>query len=496
MLEEKYNRELVWVVVVGLFFTILGMATTSPALNTGDYDRTLMTMALSVGGWSVPDVCIPYNTADIEAPTSTLAIFGNLFSQLDRALGHDCLHHERWYIALSLIYWLGVFFAVRLPAGARPATKLVLFSLVFFLFSGFFYSFYQEAMLFALTPWLFAILQARQPALLPFLLVLALAMYVKTQMLLFVPVLMLWIIQAHDRAPSRLRTVLATAVVVAVGWLALHADTFNTEQNAFNRIFNGIGWSLLEAETWPEHEFDARHSYFYDHEAALTRQAGHACAPAHLDIMGTAFWPTADDLAHMVRDTPTAREDADFVQHLGLGDFLACLQGGAVSPLRYLHTIYAIYLGSDYAVPYAIPYDRSGAVAEAANALRAALLRHLPYLGGLAALVAIALSRSRAVALAAGYILIVTPVLVVMADGYFEFEKHMTMSFVMLLGPVLADARFYRRPPERAFPTASSEHLPEVPVAGRLSSAWSRAQARAQSKAGRAGRGKVGRAGT
>ena len=43
--------------------------------------------------------------------TSTLAIFGNLFSQLDRALGHDCLHHERWYIALSLIYWLGVFFA-------------------------------------------------------------------------------------------------------------------------------------------------------------------------------------------------------------------------------------------------------------------------------------------------------------------------------------------------------------------------------------------------
>ena len=47
----------------------------------------------------------------------------------------------------------------------------------------------------------------------------------------------------------------------------------------YNRLFNGIGWSLLDADTWPQTEFDARHTYFSQHEAALTEQAGHACAP-------------------------------------------------------------------------------------------------------------------------------------------------------------------------------------------------------------------------
>lgn len=453
MLEETYNRNLASVVLVGLFLTILGMATTSPALNTGDYVRTLSAMSLAVGEWSVPDVCMPYTSITAEPPTSTLALFGMVFSRLDQALGHACLHHERWYAALSLIYWIGVLVALQAGTGALAATRLFLFALAFFLFSGFFYSFYQEAALIALSPWLVATVQARKPALVPFLGVLALSMYVKTQMLLFAPVFFMWIILAHRRAPSRIRTGLGTAVIALVGWQTLHTDAFNVEQNAFNRIFNGIGWSLLEAETWPEREFDARHTYFYDHEAALTTRAGHACAPAHLDIMGTAFWPTADDIVHGARATPTAREDADFVQHLGFADFFGCLSG-AISPVRYLHTIYAIYLASDYAVPYAISYDRGGVVADLANAIRALLLRYLPYVGAAAALLAVAFTRSRSLALAAGYVLVLTPVLVVVADGYFEFEKHMNLSFMMLLGPVLVVALTGRRAPGLARPAA------------------------------------------
>ncbi len=449
MLVEKSNRNLAFFVVIAVFFTVLGMATTSPALNTGDYARTLEAMSLAVGEWSVPDTCIPYNATIAEPPTSTLAVFGLLFSQLDRALGHDCMHHERWYIALSLIYWIGGFVALQRETGARTVVKLVLLASVFFLFSGFLYSFYQEAFLIALSPWLFAILQARKPALIPFLVVLALAMFVKTQILFFVPLFLLWIYQAHKRAPSAIRSGLAVVVIAVVGWLSLQDNTFNAEQNAYNRIFNGIGWSLLEVETWPETEFDARHTYFYEHEAALTELAGHACAPAHLDIMGTAFWPTADDIWNMARSSPTPGQDAAFVQHLNFGDFLACFKS-TVSPARYLYTIYAVYLNSDYAVPYAINYDRGdgGSFADVANAIRALILRHLPYVAGAAALMAVALSRSRSIALAAGYILLVTPVLVDVADGFFEFEKHMDMNFIMLLGPVLLGAPDFRRVPK------------------------------------------------
>ncbi|MCP5038352.1 MAG: hypothetical protein GY945_12225 [Rhodobacteraceae bacterium] len=429
----KSNTTELGYILAALGFTLIAMATTEPALNTGDYARVLNSMSLEVGVWKQPGHCLAYVSSPAEWPTSSAAFFGMIFGFVDRAIGSNCLSIDHWFLILSMIYWIGGLLVLRRGKGLIKGISAFLLFASYFLFAGFLYSFYQEAVLLPLTPWLYLGFAARNPSTIPFVLLIGFALLSKPQAVFFAPVFFFLVIALHRRAPSWTRTSLGLAMIFATSAFSL-ANTCCGEQNAYNRIFNGIGWTILKAEDWPAPEFDQRHSYFYENQSELTSQAGPACAPNQLKLMGTTYWPTGNDIRTSSDTSEPAIENAEFVKNLNFWDFLSCF-ASETSASDYLNTTFSQFFGSDFSVPYIFKYSGRGGLLETINQFRKLILNHLPILLAIAVVVAILLRARAWAAILLIYLFLAAPLFVALGDGFFEFEKHILLHFLFLICP-------------------------------------------------------------
>ncbi len=339
---------------------------------------------------------------------------------------------------LTLVYhalFLAGLWALVASLATRVARALVLLAAGAFLLCplgiGYFASPFEEAAVFALFPlWAAALRRAEDG---PRGVALAVAatmalIYAKPSLMLFaLPALAL----LPGLRPARRWLVLGLLAAVVLGGLLRNQIRYG-DPNAYNRVYNGLAYSAAGVSGWPERHFLARTEVQGDRVGAQGFAESGLPEPAR-PFWGTSFWPVAGTLSReRFAELAAAGRGPAYLAKLARAPSLA----GAVAVEGWETARRA-----DYRLAYLFP----GPIRPPVDAG----LRHLGLLlpVALAILVAAVLARERRAATLT-LPLVLSPVFVVMADGYYEFEKHM-MPF-LATGPitlaVAADWLLRRRP--------------------------------------------------
>lgn len=425
----------------GALITLAALPLIEPAINNGDYWRVARHIGVVIPRLSQPDSCIPFvRDAYLSLPGSPLSILGYALSMITRAFGASCLPMTLWYGALAAIFWSGVLIGSLALSPRARAMVLGAAALHFVIFSPLLYSFYEEAFLFAFAPWL-ALLSLRSwVGTVISAGVVGLTLLTKSQAIFFAPILLifLWPVWGAGRGLRFAGLSLLTVLVCAYAFLSAHGTP-----NGYNRIYNGLGWSVMQASDWPGRDFIARRDHFQAQPDTAWEPIRQACSPPGHALMGTSYWPTGS--AFMTAPEGSETEMKAHIEGLDFGAYFACL-GEVGQPVTIALEVAELYLLSDYALAYILPVD-----GPAVNAASAALLSY----GGL---IFVALSgvllvwaRNGKVTLALLYLAAGTPYFVFVGDGFFEFEKHVIVNFAGLL-PCLIFACRQRTPDRQDLP--------------------------------------------
>ncbi len=420
--------------VAATLLTLLAMEITDPALNIGDFYRVLELMFLYLPDMAVPGDCMAYTEMDqVPGPKPALALFGALVAGLDRAFGSQCLSIDLWFLSLSAVYWLGSFFAIRGARGVNLLLRCLLLLIVFFVFSGFLKSFFEETFLIALVPWIALLAGQKSPSLWLFAPVVFLALISKSQAVLFAPVFSYIAARMYLASRSVVRTSLAVSVVaLGCGYTLWYSYSIgNNVFNSYNRIYNGIGWARLDVGNWPTVGYGEREFYFAQNQDAFMADTESMCAPGNLNLMGTSFWPTAFELQRNPVVITGDYDTAMFLDELGFDEFFSCF-AQELSPTDFLRSIYQVFLKSDYRLETIILHSADGLMLGYADELRQWLLRYLSILLAAASVLIVMVYRDIGPSSVTAYLLLASPVFVVLGDGFFEFERHMIINFAFL----------------------------------------------------------------
>jgi hypothetical protein len=205
--------------------------------------------------------------------------------------------------------------------------------------------------------------------------------------------------------------------------------------NAYNRLFNGIGWTLQEVQSWPVNSFTQRLDYFYSHQKTLQAPLQNTELYSGQALWGTSYWPTGLALL-------TSGNDPQWQQIKALLTPITFAKYFYHHPqwiVQYLTSTAAVFVSSDYSLRY-LKIKSNHSQSNASQIQSALLLLNDVLLASCAILycllmIRVALSRTRFGRLVAIATLLFSPLAIVLGDGYFEYEKHM-MSFFMCM-PIL-----------------------------------------------------------
>ncbi len=213
-------------------------------------------------------------------------------------------------------------------------------------------------------------------------------------------------------------------VFVLVGSLAALAKSgaLFDEPNSFNRLYNGLAYSLSDVSQWPSRELVAR----ADQARTLVR-------PEMFQQTGLPAF-ALPEWGHSYYDDLPAKSAADMAAYVSLGKKPAFAELLALNP-RLAIKLAEQSVRTAVAADYTQSYHQQPNATDGAPEYQAIFQAAQRYLGRLlpAAAVLLALGGYRsnpfgAVLLSAA---IVSPIVVVLGDGYAEFERHL-LPFLIL----------------------------------------------------------------
>lgn len=331
-------------------------------------------------------------------------------------------------IALTSIYfaifYAGCFLLIgsmkRLPSKIIAATVCLVALLDPYLVS-YFFSVYEEALIIALTPmWCYLALSAfrYEKMVYPFFVVTLVIVASKSGMIVVLVASVIFCLKYQ-----RFYYLLGTTLIFVASFLSLaKSDALYSRPNSFNRLYNGLAYSLSNVSQWPTRSFVDRRSrastLVRADEFFPTGLPGFA-----LSKWGHSYWP----------DTYTDPE-SDMTAYVALGDQKSYLTFLVVHPhlgLKLVEEAAKTAVVSDYTLSY-IDQPRASVISEYRAVFQEAHQRlGLLFLVALPML-ALGIYGPCPAAVALLLIAIVSPVVVVLGDGYFEFEKHL-FPFLILI---------------------------------------------------------------
>lgn len=427
----------------GIFVGVAGFLwlCAGPAINTGDWDRVTVPAGFLVPAWESMQSHYSLDASVRFANNSSIGAILSLLGWISQYTSQSMVATAPVLNAFFLILLAGIFFLVRHVRD--NGEYLVVGALILVLLCYIFYlkSFYGEALVLALAPAMCVGIKqlVRQNFVLLFTLCGMAMLYAKQQMLFMAPILLILIFRnmwLHGGANPKLWASLLGMILVCLAVLGAHPE--NRAPNQYNRYFNGLGWSLLQSADWPVQKFEERHPFFYKRQQQLQEELP-VTLPQY-SYLGTSYLPTAStilDVARKQETTEAQREKARdlYEQLIAQGRFGAYFATVAQHPAVLVQLIKNTYLTtvrSNYIVDYARSAVRL--VPEAAQILAAVQNRLARNFGWIfiATLILAMLCRRSLFAATVIVWMLLAPLAVVVGDGFFEFEKHMTAFFVFL----------------------------------------------------------------
>ncbi len=391
-----------------------------PMHNNGDYYRVVGGMIAAPLG-ALESACHPILSLR-SIPLSTMGALFYLSTTVQAGFGADCISERSTFALLALAYLAGLYAYVRNSDSQWVAA--VTCALPVLVFHPFLQSYFEEAALFALVPWLcLGIRQLTQDSRFGvFTVSAALFVFAKVQMIVFVPLLLFLLAERQQRIGGQLRATLVAAAVIAVAALAAHLGKHETHKpNAYNRYFNGIGWSLQGVSDWPASEFISRHAYWYANRDRLKdTTADHEPLPS-LELMGSSYWPTGVELLKL--HAPDQKLKAELLDRITMRNYLALLTSSSQLAWSVVREVSLVFAQSDYSTTYLREPD-AGSPARLARWIA----RHFGWIYLVLALPLLGLPGFWP-RLLFGTLYLALPAVVAFGDGFYEYEKHMVPYF-------------------------------------------------------------------
>ena len=406
------------------FILMLDITSSLSMINNGDYYRVTRGL-INLPPFGDIDTC-PEFTYKFKIPASSLGIVVGVSAWFFETLGLPCFSLKTYTLVLYSTFLFGCFLAVF--TDKKNLLTILVLSAIAILYSAFFLSFYEEAIVIVAMPWLIAglsFIQEKRTSIY-FLFAACCILFAKVQMVILLP-FFLYILMINFRKKR-----ICTYVLVA-GFLFLSfssAATFfaksgNSIPNSYNRLYNGIGWSVLNVSAWGKGTFNERHHHYYANRTALLSNAQSNLLPTKLSTyLGTSYWPTGNEIFSNEVNLVETKEQIS--KTLKPNFYLKTLFTNNVF-FDLIRSVYEITLKSNYSISYLLQNDEKK---RKSNQLKNHLQKYL----GLSffAIALYGLLRESLAGKVAGLTIVLMPLLVVGGDGFYEFEKHMVPFFMVL----------------------------------------------------------------
>lgn len=418
-------------ILLGIFLAlcfILIYLYQAPLLNNGDYHRTAHDLVQIPAYIGLDHICLPINPDRFFIPHSLASLVFEINAIIASIFDPMCWNLQGYFLLLSAIYLYGLY---RCFVNKLPLLGLLGLIAALLYFSPFLKSLYEEGLILALLPWVvLGIDQLRNKGkILRFIISCALLILVKAQLVLLAPaVLYAMIFYGIRQKASSAKIFCATVMIVlaVVGSLYQKHIQADGVANTYNRLFNGIGWSMQEVHTWPANLFGERLKYFSNHQFQLQEKTNAVELFPNSSLWGTSYWPTGLELLTSGNDLRWQQIE----EKLKPTFFLKFLYKHPDILVQYLQNGALIFITSNYslgALQEIKPSNMSITLA-----ISNALLFQTVIWIYIALLVYLWITRSGLGRMLSAAILLLVPYAILAGDGFFEFEKHM-MPFFMTL---------------------------------------------------------------
>jgi hypothetical protein len=439
MIKEK-NYSQSFFVIAGLvltYFTLI-FAFQAPLFNNGDYHRITHDLVSIPAYTSLTNACFPIDSKAFYLPLSTTSLFFEISLIINIALGKDCWTLNDFFLILSTIYLLG--FCIYAKQNKRDIKVVLALIITPCFFSPFLKSLYEESVLLTLLPWIaisvhLAITQRR---IIPLTIMSALLILTKIQLLILLPTLFLathCFYKENNKKVLKI-TIYGSVMAIAIG-LTIHGKQ-DSAPNSYNRLFNGIGWSMQEVSLWPAKNFIDRLEYFSKHQSELQQLTQSTELVEDLKLWGTSYWPTGLELFTSGNDSRWEKIQAT----LNLKKFLIFFYRHPKVIWSYFRNTFGVFMQSDYSIDY-LQEAKSNTISFGLSDINQFCMQNLSWLYCFL-LLAFLFSKRNFGLMTGALTLLLAPFFVVIGDGFFEYEKHMMPFFIALPILLILTPNFYR----------------------------------------------------
>jgi hypothetical protein len=423
----NYWRALIFTCVLTSYFA-LAYFFLSPLLNNGDYLRVTQSLIFIPPYSDLTDSYFKV-TPSFYLTLSTSAWVLQLSVALSLLLSQICWTLNAHFLLLSFIYILGA--ALYANSQSSKISILITLFIAPIFFSIFLKSVYEEGVLLVLMPWLLSSINTylKNGKVLGLMICFSLLLLTKYQLILLVPAILFFAIKygPKGRAGFLKINALIFVLVFSVGVSSYNKQSSSTGQaNSYNRLFNGLGWSIQGIGDWPANQYSERENYFINNRTSLQAQSNSTEFIENERLWGTSFWPKGLELM-------TSGDDARWQSIEKLLTFKVMATYFWAHPQELGHYFFnssRIFLESNYTLKYLQIANPSSASAEFSGFSN--VFRKVIMLFYLAALILFFLSRKNGGQLIGILTILCAPLAVILGDGFFEFEKHMMPYFIAL----------------------------------------------------------------
>lgn len=411
-------------------------------INNGDWGRTAgISAGIIPEPWQALAELYPIQ-AEQQPQALSIGILATGISYLMRDMGINHFPSALVFFILNMVFAAGMIVLAETFDGLKKTLCTIYILLTYLCFGFYEKSLYEEAIILPLLPWICvgAHLAKTQGRFFIYTIAAIFISIAKVQMFFCAPFFICFLF-FNLKASGGARGLFIPLILIAIAPICaaiLLSESANKIPNIYNRFYNGVGWSIMNSHAWPGREFGERNKYFYAHRDSILKEidAKYEGIP-YRELLGTAFWPTGEQLLIKLQSEKTPPEERKMagavIAQGAINSYALYVINNPRLLVQVMKNTYLMVVKSNYNLEYiqAPPVVNVGIFK-----LLRDVKKWLCANGGLiffAAIFSGMVIGFRWPSFLMGLYVLLLPLFVVVGDGFYEFEKH--LSPYMILTP-------------------------------------------------------------